>query len=224
MPSQQGRRRLRFVRASLVVVALFGSSPAAPGLADTGPQGLDLVCPLLEHESQRLLQDYELDLELVENEHQARRKLFDMVEALWAVRSIEKEIYLDYKRLRDRTKIRVARVGAQIARQKSISQQYVLSCAQARGEASAEDVTEQLQSLVADYRTSDCELLARDAEIAEVDMAYDAAMLEATRVLVDSNISTKFELVVKQYNLSQSRARVEGFRRRARSCKAALTR
>lgn len=212
-----------WMRFILLTTFAFTSLPVPSLLAQTPDRrGLDPICPLVEHERQRALADYELQLKLVENEYQARRRVFDMVEKLWAVRSIEKELYLDYKRLRDRTGVRVSRVSAQVALQKSIVEQYELTCGRVRGETEIANVEERIDALQREYRRIDCELLDKDVRIAEIDHEYDAAILRATQNLVESNIKTKFQLVIEEYDLSQSKARVDGYRRRANACKKRL--
>lgn len=200
--------------ACLPVATAFAQAPDR--------RGLDLICPLVEHERQRALADQKLALKLVVNEYESRRRVFDMVEKLWAAHSIEKEVYLNYKRLRDRTKVRVGRVSAQVAQQKSIVEQYELTCGQARGETGTGDTKEKIDALQREYRRIDCELLDKDVEIAEIDQDFDAAILRATQTLVESNIKTKFQLVIEEYDLSQSKARVDGYRRRAKACKKGL--
>ncbi|MCP5068087.1 MAG: hypothetical protein GY946_16115 [bacterium] len=210
-------------RLSLLTAFVAACLPAPVALAQApGHRGLDLVCPLLEHERHRALEDYELELGLVENEYQSRSKVFEMVERLWAVRSVEREVYLDYRRLRDRTKVRVDRMRAQIAQQKSIVDEYELTCSQLRGETTAAEIEDRIAELHNQFRLVDCELLERDVEIAEIDYEYDEEVLRATRTLVESNIKTQFELVIEEYDLSQSKARVEGYRRRAISCRKKL--
>ena len=211
---------MRIALLSTLVFAQFPVAAASAQIPDRG--GLDLICPLVEHERQRALADHELDLKLIENEYQSRRKVFEMVERLWAVRSIEKEVYLDYRRLRDRTRVRVDRMKAQIAQQKSIVEQYLLTCSQVRGETTVEDIGERIEELHGQYRRIDCELLDKDVEIAKIDYEYDSAILSAARTLVESNIKTKFELVLEEYDLKQSKARVEGYRHRAKACKKKL--
>ena len=65
-------------------------------------------------------------------------------------------------------------------------------------------------------------MLARDWEIAEIDYEFDKAVLDATRTLADSNIKSKYELVIDEYDLSQSKARVESYKSRTASCKKRL--
>lgn len=86
----------------------------------------------------------------------------------------------------------------------------------------ARDAKTELARLDQQHRELDCELLAKDVEIAQVDYELDAAVLEATRTLASGNVRSKFDLVLEEYDLSQSQARVEGFRRRARACKRRL--
>ena len=135
VPSMYADRSLPWMRISLLMAFAFTHLPVSATLAQaSGDRRLDLVCPLLEHERQRDLENYELLLGLVQSEYLSRGKVFEMVEKLWAVRSIEKEVYLDYRRLRDRTNVRVDRMRAQIAQHKSIVDQYELTCGQWRGE------------------------------------------------------------------------------------------
>jgi DNA-binding LacI/PurR family transcriptional regulator len=111
---------------------------------------------------------------------------------------------------------------AQIAQQKSIVEQYELICGEEREEKTVGEVKERIAALHAQYRRIDCELLNRDVEIAAIDYDYDAAILSATRTLVESNIKTKFELVIEEYDLSQSKERVDGYRSRAKACRKRL--
>jgi hypothetical protein len=62
----------------------------------------------------------------------------------------------------------------------------------------------------------------KDLEIAEIDYKYDAEVLSATQTLVKNNIKSKFQLVIEEFDLSQSKGRVEGFRRRASACRNRL--
>ncbi|MAG32008.1 MAG: hypothetical protein CL908_14085 [Deltaproteobacteria bacterium] len=214
--------RPRLARLARLTLCLAGAAfvSTAAQASDTG--GLDFVCPLVEHERQRLLEDSKVELELVENEYLARKKIFEMIERLWAAHSIERETYLDYRRLRDRTKVRVARLTIQIAQQKGIVEQYVLACAQNRGARTATLVSARVEELQAEYRRLDCELLDRDSEVAEIDREFDEAILQATRTLADQNIKTRYELVVEEYDLSQSKARSDSYRRRAMECRKQL--
>ncbi len=113
--SLHANRPMLWIRVILLTTFAFVYLPVPPTLAQAlDRRGLDLICPLVEHERQRVLEDYQLDLELAQNKYQARRKVFEMVAELWTVRSIERERYLDYKRLRDRAKVRVVRLNTQI--------------------------------------------------------------------------------------------------------------
>ncbi len=224
MLSLHADRSMPWMRITLLTILAFAHLPVPTTSAQAPDRsGLDLICPLVEHERERALEDYELERKLIKSEYQSRRRMFDMVEKLWAVRSIEKEVYLDYKRLRDRTRVRVGRMSLKIAQQKSIVKQYELTCGQVRGETAVGDRREKINELHSEYRRIDCELLDKDVEIAEIDHEYDAAILSATRTLVESNIKTKFELVIEEFDLSQSKAQVEGFRRRANACRKRLT-
>jgi hypothetical protein len=214
---------IRLAQISLMTTLAFAHLPVSATWAQASDRsGLDLICPLVEHERQRALEDYELELTLVESEYQARKKVFAMVERLWAVRSIEREVYLDYQRLRDRTKVRAGRAAVQIEQQKSIVEQYQLTCGQVRGETTVGDIQEPIDSLQRQYRRIDCDLLDKDLEIAEIDYKYDAEVLSATRSLVANNIKTKFQLVIEEFDLSQSKRRADGFRRRASACRKGL--
>lgn len=185
------------------------------------PSGSDLLCPLVEHERKRALEDSRFELDLVTNEFRAREKVFAMVEKLWQTRSIEQEAYLDYKRLRDRTRLRMARLSTQISQDESIAEQYSLTCAAARGQT-VDRLQEKVEASRAEYRRLECELLARDAEIAAVDYEFDRAVLEATRELVARNTKSKYELVIEEYDLSQSKANFDSYRARTAACKQGL--
>ncbi len=101
MPISRSCRASSLLRTvSLLFCAASGAVTTAQAQS-AGPGGLDLVCPLVEHERQRDLEDHQSELELVENEYHAISRVFDMVEKLWKVRSIEREAYLDYKRRRE---------------------------------------------------------------------------------------------------------------------------
>ncbi len=207
-------------RLAVLMLCLFGTALAGSPAKASDAAGL--VCPLAEHERQRTLEDFKVDLELVKNEYVARKKVFDMIKKLWAVRSIEREIYLDYKRHTDRTKVRVARMRTVIAQQSSIVEQYALACAQALGPKDEVPVSARVEELQAEYRRLDCKLLDRDSEIADIDRNFDAAILETTRTLAEQNIKTRFELEIEEYDLSQSKARSNSYRRRAKECRKQL--
>ena len=215
----------QIVFGSCIACLIFSfSSIFAPTASaqSVGPQGMNLVCPLVEHESLRHLEDSRFGMELLENEYRARLKIFEMIEKLWLARSIEQEAYLDYKRLRDRTKARIARSETEIAQRSSMSTQYALVCAQVRGEV-IDEIKKKVEELQAEYRRLDCELLDRDSAIAEVDYEFDRAILKATRTLAERNIKSRYELVLDEYDLSQSKARFDSFRTRAKMCKKQLT-
>ena len=184
--------------------------------------GLDLLCPLVEHERQRALDDARLELDLVKNEFRSRSNVFDMVEDLWEVRSIEREVYLDYKRLRDRTGVRIKQVQSQIAQQQAIAEQYEIVCGRLRGAPQPEDPAARLATLQGEYRRLDCEILKWDAEIAKIDHDVYAEIVEASRTMSENEIKSRYELILDEYDLVQSQARLEGYRRRARECRAKL--
>ncbi len=184
-------------------------------------RGLDLVCPLVEHESLRHLEDARFNLELLENEYRARLRIFEMIQKLWDARSIDQEAYLDYKRLRDRTKARIARSTTQISQRSRMAEQYALTCAQVRGESIGQ-IQKKIDDLQAEYRRLDCVLLARDSAIAEIDYEFDRAILKSTRTLAERNIKSRYELVLEEYDLSQSKARFDSYRARTTACKRRL--
>jgi hypothetical protein len=210
---------------SLRIVSLLSCLISAAALTahaqSVDPRGLDLVCPLVEYERQRVLEDAQFELELVENEYRARNKVFEMVEKLWIARAIEQEVYLEYKRLRDRTKVRIARVTIEVAQQRSTVEQYGLACARVLSH-SIDQLKMAIDEMQAEYRRLDCELLARDTEIASIDHQFDKAMLEATRTLTESNIKSKYDLVIDEYDLSQSKAKVESYSARTKVCRKRL--
>jgi len=211
----------RSLPALLLLVGMATGAASTAVAQSTGTTGLDLVCPLVQYERHRELADSVAELELVDNEYRARIKVFAMIEKLWQAHSIEREVYLDYKRLRDRTKVRIARLNTQISQQKAVVEQYELTCDQVRGEP-AEGLHERIEALQAEYRRLDCALLARDTEIAEIDYEFDRQILEATRTLAAENIKSNYALVIEEYDLSQSRARSETYRRRTALCKKKL--
>ena len=198
-------------------VATADSSSAQP----LDPVGLDLVCPLVAYERQQVLEDSQFEVELAENELRARKRVFEMVEKLWQARAIEQEIYLDYKRLHDRTKARLSLLATQIAQQRTAVEQYELVCKEVRSESNS-DPQEKITRLQHEYRRLDCELLARQAELAEIDYVFDKAILEATRALAEGNIKSRYELVIDEYDLSQSKAKHESYRNRMILCKKRL--
>jgi len=202
--------------AGLVFCLSTVVAPAARAQS-VGPRGMNLACPLVEHESLRHLEDSRFGMELHENEYRARLKIFEMIEKLWLARSIEQEAYLDYKRLRDRTKARIARSATQMPPRTSMAAQYALVCAQVRGE-SIDGIQEKVEELQAEYRRLDCELLERDSAIAQIDHEFDRAIVKATRTLSERNIKSRYELVLDEYDLSQSKARLDSFRTRTRMC------
>ncbi len=215
--------------AALVGLFMAGAQPwiahAQPGSqASSQPVdrvGLDWLCPLVEYESRRELEDHRMELELLRIEYRARSQVFEMVDQLWAAHAIEQELYLDYKRLRDRTKLGIARLVALVSRQESAVEQYTLACSPLRGR-SVDGLPAKIAELQARYRRLDCEVLARDADVAQVDYEFDREILEATRKLNKRDIKSKYELVVDEFDLGQSKARLESHRRRARECRKRL--
>ncbi len=214
---------------ALLVALAAGLAPSpsyateAAGAADAAGEtpGLDLVCPLELHERERDLADSRIEKTLTENQHRAQARVFEMIERLWATRAIEQEVYLDQKRLRDRTKVRITRLGLQIEQDRRALDQLELACADVRGEP-VEDLAQRVRSLQSEVRRLDCDLLAKDAEIADIDRAFDEEMLAATKILVERNIKSRHDLVLDEYALSQSKARSESYRARARACRSRL--
>ncbi len=208
----------RRIPACVALLLLFASSPAhAAG-------GFDRLCPLLDHDERRELEDLELELRLTKTELRARERVYAMVEALWKVRAVEQEIYLDYRRMRDRTRVRVDRVATAIEQQRAVVAQYDLICEGAGAATADAESSAKIDELNAEYRRRECELLGHDVAIAEVDLAFHAAVLEATRSLNQGNVKSKFELVLDESDADQAKARVDAYRRRAKSCRAQLER
>ena len=209
------------IRTALATIALaFGLIHAAWG-ADVPPTGLDLVCPLELHERARALEDARVEKTLTENKFRAQAKVFAMVEQLWAAKSIEQETYLDYERRRDRTKVQIARWAVQIEQDERALEQLALACGDIQGDDPA-DVADRVARLQAEVRRLDCELLAKDAEIADIDRTFDERVLAATSILVERNIKSRHDLVLDEYSLSQSKARSKSYRRRAKACRKQL--
>ena len=228
----------------LCLVCLAGTATPVAHAQPIDIGGSRLLCPLVLHERQRDLEDARFELELTENEYRARKRLFVMIEKLWEARSIERELYLDYKRLRDRTRVRMARLKTRIAQLRSETEQVALACGQGgqggqggragrgdRGEKSEIDesvngaldpLAEKIDALQAEYRRLDCELLARDREIAAIDHEFDRAVLEATRALSEGHIKSRYELVIDEFDHDQSKARVESFATRKAACRRQL--
>lgn len=208
--------------ATLVVLALPGAACA---------EGFERICSLLEHERQRDLEDLEIELELVRAEHRARSRVFEMIESLWDVHAVEQEIYLDYKRQRDRTGVLARRFETEIGQKKVEIERFEAVCGSSGAAPAAGGpavpievrIEERIEELQDRYLRFECELLARDVEIAEVDLTFHAAMYEATRVLNERNVKARVDLVVDEFDLEQARARVEGFRRRASACRPEST-
>ncbi len=217
--STRSRRSAALSSFSFLLALGLGASGAAAHPVDHAE--LDLLCPLVETERQRDLEDARISLELVENEYRTRRQVFGMIEKLWQARAIDQEDYLDYKRLRDRTRVRIDRTKARIAQREGIVEQYELACARLRG-GDTEGLDERIARLRAEHGRLECEVLARDAEIAKIDYVFDRDILQATRALRERNVKSKYEVVIDEYDLSQSKARSESYRRRARQCKRQL--
>jgi hypothetical protein len=107
-----------------------------------------------------------------------------------------------------------------VSQRETALEQYGLAC----GDDATDEAAARVEKLQVLYRSLECELLGKDAEIAAIDAAYDEAVLESTRILADGNVKTKFELVVEEYALSQSAARMKEYVRRARRCSRAAPR
>ncbi len=204
------------------LVLFVGSVAAIIGAPDVARAGFDRLCPLLDHEEHRELQDLELSLELARTELRARERVFEMVEALWQVRAVEQEIYLDYRRQRDRTRVRVDRIETEIEQQQTVVAQYDLICDGRKASAANAESTAEIDALNERYRELECKLLGYDVAIAEVDYAFHSAVLEATKTLNLGNVKSKFDLVLDEADAAQAKSRVEGYRRRARGCRAQL--
>jgi len=196
---------------------LSGAGVAAPEeLSREAPASL---CPLVSYERLRILEDFELERDLAANEYAARSRVFGLVEELWKLRSVERDLYLDYKRLRDRSKVRVGQLELQIAQQKAIVKQYALACTKdERGNVSV-DTARQLSELQRDYRRLDCEILDREWQMARIDLGYRDGVLEATRTLTQGKIKTRFELMVDEFERDQAKARADAYGRRAKACR-----
>jgi len=230
LPRAPRANRCGFSPRSITLLLLLAS--AAPRVAHAESVDLDgsrLLCPLVLHERQRDLEDARFKLELTENEYLARKRLFVMIDKLWEARSIERELYLDYKRLRDRTWVRSKRLETRIAQLDSETKQVALACDQggkSQSDASENEpldtIAKKIDVLQAEYRRLDCELLARDLEIAAIDHEFDRAVLEATRAFIEGRIKSRYELVIDEFAHDQSKARVESFATRARACRKRL--
>ncbi|MHC4429967.1 MAG: hypothetical protein ACYS0D_15410, partial [Planctomycetota bacterium] len=74
------------------------------------------------------------------------------------------------------------------------------------------------------YVKADCDNLSKDAEIAEVDLAYRKEVLASVRDLRENDVAPRQEVILAERNVDLARKRLGSGRLRTESCRERLER
>ena len=183
--------RLPTTRAAMLALALLGHSPAF------GDEPATQTCALRVSEAR-----YEVESHL-EEERLAPLRLIreqavlDLLQPLWEARSTERLRYLAGKAARDLARIRVDM--AALAREQAETKVEVLEqeCFSKPGSA---------ERALTRYRELECELVAKEKRLAEIDLEYRREVLKSTRELRARELSTAQDLIVAEHDLDRAAA------------------
>ena len=179
------------------------------------------LCRLLLQEERSERDDLELDVELAGTELVAAEEIFGLLDRLWKEDAVERILYLAGKHDRDAAKLEREHRTLLLERQDALIEQYRLLCDLPSGEI-AEEKRSAVDRTYLRYLSLDCDRLAKEVAIAQIDLAYRQEVLESVRDLRKNDVATRQDVVLAERNVELARKRNEQGGRRVEACRREL--
>jgi hypothetical protein len=190
------------------------------GPVSLGDDPIHPYCRLLLREEAGEREDLELAVELAASERVATEEIFGLLDGLWKNDAVQRLVYLAGKHDRDVAKLAYERQGLLLERQDALIDQLRLVC----GETPSEDLSESdrlaYDRAHARYLKADCGRLAKQTEMARVDLAYRQELLESMRDLRENDVATRQDVILAERDLAKARQRLEQGGPRVERCRS----
>ena len=209
----------RRVSTTTLLVLLGVVLAAFPPLVAEDPS--HPLCRLLLREEQSERDDLELDVGLAGAELTAAEEIFKLLDRLWKDDAVERILFLAGKHKRDAAKIEQEHRALLVERQEALIDQYRLLCDASSGEIS-EEKRAAVERMYLRYLGLDCDRLAKEVAIAQVDLAYQQEVLKSVRDLRENSVATRQDVVLAERNVELARKRNEQGSRRVETCRGEL--
>ena len=192
---------------------------AVPPLAQDLPLPL---CRLVLDTERYDLDEARLELELARSNVAAFEEIYKLIEGLWRHEAIARMIYLEAKYDLDAAELALQRVRLIVEQQETIVEQYLRVCdAWASGKSWNED-DEAIDRAHALFRELQCAILAKDVEIAAVNLEFDRELLASVLDLRAGEVATRQEVIRAELDVTIEEQRLATGKRRAAACQADL--
>jgi hypothetical protein len=207
-------------RAGWLFIAVgISIAAAAPLLAQDLPLPL---CRLVLETEQFDLEDDRLALDLARSNFAAFEEIYKLIEGLWRHEAIPRMAHLEAKHDRDAAELDLQRAHLIVERQEAIVEQYLRVCEAWMSGKSWKEDDEAIDDAHTRFRELQCAILAKDAEIAAVNLEFDRELLTSVLDLRAGEVATRQDVILAELDVTLEEQRLETGKRRAAACQAAL--
>lgn len=182
------------------------------------------LCRLFLHEDQREREAHEVALTLARSELAAREQIFVLFDGLWKIQGIDRLTFLTGKHARDRAKVEVERLRLVLDSYDAYLEQYRTYCAAlGAGRAPTGDESKRIARGWERYLRSDCDAIAQERSVAEIDLAYRQEYLASVRELRTGEVATRQDVILAELGVRTAEERLAHARGRSEACQARST-
>ena len=178
------------------------------------------VCNLVIHDEQSKLEDARITVELAKSRHSAYLRIFEMIEGLWAARTISRMDYIRAKYDRDASRLELEKADLLLEKQTSLVDQYRLICDRTEPQHGKGERDEVIRKEYLHYRRADCDSLAKAIEVAETKLEYNRAYLQSILELRRGNVATQTQVILAELEVELEEKSLADARRRTEACRA----
>ena len=207
LKSQKGTLLLSgvFLAVSAIAVSAAGQDIAAN------------ICAAEIHEESVKLDDYRHDVDLARSNYESYLKIFKMIESLHEGNTIPRMDYVKARFNRDATKLELEKAGLVVERQAALVEQYRLACGMS--EAKKQETGRAIRKVYLEYHRSDCDSLAKGAEVAATNLEYNREYLKSIKDLRKENQATQTQVILAELDVELEEKNLADEERRAASCR-----
>jgi len=203
-----------FLPSAVLMVFFIAASPSVA-------QDLSAhICEVVIYDENTELQDSMLAVDLARSNFAAYKRIFEMIEGLWEGRTIPRMDYIEAKHDLDAARLDLERAGLILDRQDALVEQYRLVC---KGAGSDRDAWEQaIRKQYLRYRRSDCDALAKGAEVAATNLEFRREYLTQIHKLREEKFATNTQVVLAELDVEREEKNLADAQRRAAVCNAEI--
>lgn len=206
-------------KSTALLLTVLVSLPG--GLAQAQAQELPQpVCDLVIHDELTELADARIAVSLARSDFAAYLKIYEMIEGLWQAEAIGRMTWVEARHDRDAAAVALEEADLLLERQTVLVEQYRLICNPNR--SGSEERSEEIGKAYRRYRTADCDALSKRIEVAKINLEYQREYQASILDLLESNVSTKVDVILAELEVEREEKRHADAKRRAEACRKEL--